>query len=214
MGRRLLSAVALLVVAWVAAAVFTAFRASGNEDDATSAAVNALRGTDPPAGNGASCRSALDAGIGLLRARYRCEFFSCFEVTDRLEVTHDVRGRWRFEVTEGGLPGHSKRGWTAPAYSAVSTLDRDSCPEEARGLLQHELEVYVGHVLAGRPAGRHFRRALELSVREIAHARFKPIELLDLEGRRARVRVTSGGKVRRLELRLVGSRWRPVLASG
>jgi hypothetical protein len=208
--------VALLVVAWVAAAAFTALRASDDSEAATSAAMNTLWGDDPPAGVGVSCRRAPDAGVVLFRSRYLCEMSNCFTVTDRLEVTKRLRGRWSYRITEGGVPGYRKSGSTGPAYGAVPTLERESCPEEARGLLQHELEVWVSEILRGRPhtdvqgrfGGPKLRRALSgWSVREIAHARFKVVAI-DLDARRSRVRVSVGERVRFLNLRLDGDLWR------
>lgn len=206
MKRSVVGAVTIALVAWAVAVAIVAEHAPGRADDATSAAVNAIYGGDPPAGIGATCGYAPDAGMVLLRARYRCELGSCFEVTDRLYLTDHARGEWSYEVIEGGLAGVSNSGDTGPVRSAGSTLDREGCRTEARGLLQHQLEEYVGNVLAGS-GGESLRRALPgLSVREIAHARFKVVDL-DLDAREARVRVSVGRERRTLEARLVGDEW-------
>ena len=208
MKRVLIGGATLAVVAWGVAVAVVAERAPGRADQATSAAVNAIWGDDPPAGIGASCRYEPDLGMVLLRARYRCAFSDCFEVTDRLDVTDHARGDWTYSVTEGGLPSDPGAGRTGPARSAGSTLDREGCDDEASGLLQHRLEVLVGHVLAGRPAGGELRRALPgWSVGEIARARLEVAEA-EVEARTARVRVSVGREVRVLEARLTGRVWR------
>ena len=113
MKRAVVGGVTLLVIVWAVAAAVVAERSPGREDEATSAAMNYLFGSDPPRGVGASCEYSPDLGAVLLRARYRCQASDCFKVTDRLDVTHRAFGGW---------------SPASPAYGATPTLDRDSCP--------------------------------------------------------------------------------------
>jgi hypothetical protein len=221
--RLVLGGVTIVVVVWAVAAAVVAERAPGRANDATSAAINAVYGDSPAAGLGASCRYAPDLGMAVLRARYRCEFSTCFRVTHHLELTRDRRGNWTYEVTEGGLPGSDRKGRTSPAMGAVPTFYREDCVGDVEGGVPSLLDSLAGDLVRGRPSGQRLRRALpDLSVEEIEDARFR-VTGIDFDEATATVRVRSGRKVRTVEVQrldrasmgwLLVPRWPRMSSSG
>jgi hypothetical protein len=120
-----ISVVALLVVALVV------WPLPPRHADVVSAAMAATTGSDPNAGEGATCHLVVGPRLLLLRYRYNCHLTGCGHESTPVVITYDrVTGEWRYELdprdARAGQPPSGKGG---PEYGASpSPCDQQLLP--------------------------------------------------------------------------------------
>lgn len=123
MTRRRAAMAGIVLAVLAAFAVFAVARPAGDEDDAVGAAVEAIDGMTPNVGTWGSCDYEPGLSNVLLRPRYRCVVRECRKVLARVEVTHDLLGGWRYEVTEDPVRGRRSGDAEPNETTKVTELD-------------------------------------------------------------------------------------------
>lgn len=213
MKRLLLAAAALLLVACAAVSIYTALRATGDgrTESAVSVAMLVMQGDDPTAGTGVECDLAPGPELALLRARYRCRLYGCYDDTfARLEVEDRPGEKWGYRI-EGDTVAwvEGSAGSLVPRYSPGPTLcEQSDCVEDVEGAAPTRLRSWAGDAVRGRPSGRVLTRALPgVSPRRLRRASYEVVDV-DLDEARAIVRASFGREeVRLLEIRNLDGEW-------
>ena len=119
--------IVLVVLGALDALFVVAQRPDTKTDTAASAAMTAMGGDDPSAGDSAECDFDAGPALVIMRARYDCRFLSCGSVLTRLRVTHVLLGGgWSFRVTRGRPPYAAAEGDVEPL--AAPHTSQAVCP--------------------------------------------------------------------------------------